>query len=107
METYILKPGRAISTAKGIIGPPVDPQKPTEKELVTEKNFKKDGASIINALLARKNCPIELFEKVETKSADELKKSETDKNEKSEESKETPDKKPDEKSAPSIGAKRK
>jgi hypothetical protein len=64
METYILKPGRAISTAKGIIGPPVDPQKPTEKELVTEKNFKKDGASIINALLARKNCPIELFEKV-------------------------------------------
>jgi len=120
MKTYILKPGRAISTAKGIIGPPADPKNPTEKELVTEKNFKKNGASIINILLARENCPIELFEKPETKSADELmkelgkmvKKSETDENEKTEESKETSEKeptekKPDEKSTPSVGAKRK
>lgn len=112
MKTYILKPGRAISTTKGIVGPPADPKNPTEKELVTEKNFKKDGASIINALLARENCPIELFEKPEAKSSDELNKSETDENEKTEESKETPKKEPtekksDEKSISSIGAKRK
>ena len=71
MKTYILKPGRALSTAKGIVGPPADPENPTAKELVTEKHFKNWSAGL-NALLAHKNCPLQALEIAETKSVDEL-----------------------------------
>jgi len=66
MKTYILKPRRSISTAKGIVGPPVDPENPTSKELITVKHFK-NGEKGLLAVLASKNCPLQAFEKLEKK----------------------------------------
>lgn len=60
MNQYIVKPGHALSSAKGIIGPPVDPKNPTEKEIVTEKHFK-NGQKGLTALLQHKKCPLVVF----------------------------------------------
>jgi len=57
MKLYIVKPGRSLSTAKGIVGPPVDPEKPTVKEIITVKHFK-NGQKGLDTLLASKKCPI-------------------------------------------------
>jgi len=109
MKTYILKPGRALSTAKGIVGPPIDPEKPTVKEIITEKHFK-SGSAGLNALLAHKNCPLQAFEIAERKNPDELVKNLGEKIKQSkDEPEETPKEKPqiNEKSTTFSGAKRK
>lgn len=70
MKQYICKERHSVCTSKGIIGPPVDPDNPTKKEIITEKNFK-NGQDAIKGLLARKvNCPIVEFKIV--KEDDEL-----------------------------------
>ena len=63
---YICKPGHSVSLAKGIIGPPVDPENPTKDEIITENNFR-NGKKGLTALLQHPKCPIVSFEKVETK----------------------------------------
>lgn len=68
---YIVKKGHAISTAKGIIGPPVDPENPTQKEIVTIKHFK-NGEKGLTAVLKHKKCPLIAFgEKPEKESENE------------------------------------
>lgn len=63
MTKYIVKSRHSICTAKGIIGPPVDPENPTSKEIVTVKHFK-TGQRGLTALLQHKKCPlIALIEK--------------------------------------------
>jgi len=58
---YIVKKRHAISTTKGIVGPPVDPENPTEKEFITSKHFK-NGQTGLQRLLQHKKCPIIVFE---------------------------------------------
>lgn len=70
MKTYICKERHSVITAKGIVGPPVNPDNPTEKEIITAKNFR-NGQAAIDGLLSRKvNCPIVEFKIA--KEADEL-----------------------------------
>ncbi len=72
MKQYIVKKGRSIATGKGIIGAPVDPKHPTEKEIITVKHF---GGFVIKGLeekeinaqtkldlvLASEKCPLEEY----------------------------------------------
>lgn len=58
---YICKPGHSVSLAKGIIGPPVDPENPTAQEIITDKNFR-NGSRGLTALLQHQNCPIVEFD---------------------------------------------
>ena len=60
MTKYIVKPRHSICTAKGIIGPPVDPENPTTKEIVTVEHFK-NGEKGLTALLQHKKCPLAAF----------------------------------------------
>jgi len=73
---YIVKPGHALSTGKGIIGPPIDPENPTAKEIITEKNFK-NGQKGLTALLQHKKCPLIVFEKKENTQQPEKEKVQT------------------------------
>jgi len=59
---YIVKKGKAISTTKGIIGAPVDPLNPTEREIITIDHFS-NGQKGLDAMLASPNCVLEHFSK--------------------------------------------
>ena len=54
---YICKDGHSLVTMRGIIGPPVDPEKPTNQEIITEKDFR-NGKTGLTKLLQHKKCPI-------------------------------------------------
>jgi hypothetical protein len=64
MKLYIVKKGKSISTGKGIVGAPVDPKYPTEKEIITVKHFK-NGQAGLDAVLASEKCVLELFYELE------------------------------------------
>lgn len=59
---YIVKEGKALCTAKGIVGAPIDPKNPTQKELITVEHFR-NGEKGLNDLLKSESCPIKKFEK--------------------------------------------
>lgn len=61
---YIVKSGHSLATAKGIVGPPIDPENPTQKEFITEKHFGNGKKGLAN-MLEHDKCPIIKFEKKE------------------------------------------
>lgn len=50
---YIIIPGKALSTKRGIISAPKDIENPKQENFITEKDFK-DGKEIIDRLLKAK-----------------------------------------------------
>lgn len=69
MKQYIVKKGRSILTGKGVIGEPLDPKNPTEKEIITVKHFGGSNKGLteniaqakLDLVLASEKCPLEEY----------------------------------------------
>ena len=58
---YIVNKGCSVSTKRGIIGSPKDPENPTREEIITANDFE-TGEKSIEHLLNHKNKPITPYE---------------------------------------------